>query len=164
MKNKTDTEGVIFSNVFAMKIKRFLSTTPPSALTVSAILLIARVIFGLMFINHGIDKWASFSKLAPAFPDPLGVGGTISLSLIIFAEVICSIAFVLGLLFRAFILPMIFGMATVVFAIHAGGPFATKELSLMYLTIFVLMLISGPGYFSLDTVIYRRINRHNSNV
>ncbi len=152
---------VILSNRYAMmNIKKFLSTTPPTPMLSSAVLLIARVVFGLMFINHGIDKWASFGKLAPAFPDPLGVGSAISLSLIIFAEVICSVAFVLGLMFRAFILPMIFGMATVVFVVHSGGAFATRELSLLYLVIFILMLISGPGYFSLDTVIYRRINHH----
>ena len=39
------------------------------------------------------------------------------------------------------------------FVIHGNDPFAVKELAFIYLVVFVLMYITGPGKFSIDHVI-----------
>jgi putative oxidoreductase len=41
--------------------------------------LIARIVFGILLMNHGIQKWTNFQELSAVFPDPLGVGSPLSL-------------------------------------------------------------------------------------
>lgn len=134
-----------------MNYKNLLFPMPPSPITVSALLLVARIVFGLLFLNHGIAKWIAFDRIALTFPDPLGAGSEFSLMLVIFAEVFCSIGFILGLLFRLCLIPMIISMCVAFFVIHAGDTMSAKEPALMYMTLFVLMFVSGAGYFSFDT-------------
>ena len=50
-------------------------------------------------------------------------------------------------------IPMIFTMGVAFFVIHGNDPFSLKELAFVYLVIFILMYIAGPGKFSLDRLI-----------
>lgn len=116
-------------------------------------MLFARIIFGFLFLTHGIAKIFFYSKTPESFPDPLGFGNVLSLWLVLFAEVVCSIGFMLGALFRLCLVPMIFTMCIAFFVIHAGDPLTAKEPSLMYLTLFVLLFVTGPGKYSIDGII-----------
>ena len=73
----------------------------------SLVLLFARVIFGGMFLTHGLQKMMNFKALSGSFPSIMGMGSTLSLSLAIFAEVFCTLAFITGFLYRLSMLPMI---------------------------------------------------------
>ena len=137
------------------RITRFLFPTQDVSLATSTLLLVVRFIFGLTFLSHGLAKWVAFESMALSFPDPLGVGSTISLLLTLFAEVICSIAFIVGFLYRILMLPMIFAMFIALFVIHSGDPLAARELAIIYLTIFIIMYILGPGKFSVDAAIFK---------
>jgi len=44
----------------------------------------------------------------------------------------------------------VFTMAVAFFVIHGNDPFATKELAFVYLVVFILMYIIGPGKFAVD--------------
>ena len=134
-------------------LKRFLFPVKPDGTFISVILLIVRVVFGVMLMNHGIDKWANYQELSAVFPDPLGIGSPLSLGLAIFGELACSMAFIIGFLYRLAMIPMIFTMCVAFFIVHADDPFAVKELAFVYLVVFVLMYITGPGKFSIDHVI-----------
>ena len=136
-------------------INRLFTPSVHTSILSSSLLLAVRIVFGLLFLNHGIDKWITFGDMAMAFPDPLGVGSSISLLLVLFAEILCSIAFIIGLLFRLALLPMIFTMIMAVFVIHSGDPIEVREPAIIYLTMFVVMFISGPGKFSVDATIQR---------
>ncbi len=116
-------------------------------------LLGLRLLFGILFLIHGLQKWAAFDAYKSAFPDPLGVGSQTSLGLAIFAEVICSVGFLTGTLYRLALIPMIFTMGMAFFVIHAQDPFATKELAFIYLVVFILMYATGPGRFAFDRMI-----------
>lgn len=137
-------------------IEKFLFPDAPSPNKSSLLLLWARIIIGLLFLNHGIEKWMSFGQLSETFPDPIGLGSTVSLILVIFAEVFCSFAFIFGIFYRLALLPMIFSMCIAFFIVHSEMPLASKELSLIYLIIFILMFIAGPGRFSADNIVIRR--------
>lgn len=43
-----------------------------------------------------------------------------------------------------------------IFVVHSEMPLSSKELSLIYLIIFILMFIAGPGRFSADNIVIRR--------
>lgn len=131
-------------------ILKFLFPLKPEGHNISLLLLAFRILFGILLMTHGVQKWMQFSQLSANFPDPLAVGSDISLGLAIFGEVICSIGFILGIGYRLAILPMIFTMGVAFFVIHEGDPFAVKELAFVYMIVYIIMFIIGPGRYALD--------------
>lgn len=125
---------------------------------VSALLLAARVIFGLLLASHGWQKLAGFSAMAPQFPDPLGMGSELSLGMAVFGELVCSVAFIFGFLTRLTVIPMIFTMIVAFVMVH-GGSVAGGELAFLYLVVFVLLFLAGPGRYSADEFIAKKILR-----
>lgn len=129
----------------------------------SAGLLILRLGFGLMMaLGHGWGKLAGFADRASQFSDPLGVGSTISLALVVFAEFFCSLALILGLATRAAVIPLIFAMLVAAFVVHIDDPWKKQEFALIYLVPYLTLLCTGAGKYSLDQVLFGRkqdINR-----
>ena len=50
-----------------------------------------------MLMAHGFGKLTNFSQIAPNFPNPLGLGSTLSLALVTGAEFFGAILLALGL-------------------------------------------------------------------
>ena len=115
------------------------------------------MLFGVLLLSHGIAKVDDFAALSEVFPDPLGLGSRISLTLGIFGELFCSVGFIVGAFYRLALIPMIFTMCVALFVVHGDDPFAVKELAAIYLSVFVLMYISGPGNYALDRLIAERL-------
>ena len=135
------------------KLLKSLFKEPTSSSTKSMVLLFARIIFGFLFLSHGIAKLHTYADFPDTFPNPIGLGSTLSLWLVLFAEILCAIGFILGTLFRLCLIPMIFTMCIAFFIIHTGDSLAVREPSLMYLTIFALLYITGPGKYSIDGIL-----------
>ena len=119
----------------------------------SVLLLVMRIFFGIMFLTHGYDKLMAHSSMSYLFADPVGLGSTVSFWMVVFAELVCSLALIFGILQRVALIPMIIALAVAFFMVHSGAPFAAKELSFIYMIIFVLLFITGPGKYSFDAVI-----------
>ena len=136
----------------------FLFPKPDSSRGYSILLLALRIFFGLMLMAHGLEKLGNFIDLSFTFPDPMGVGKTLSLSLVIFGELCCSLAFILGFLYRLSTIPMIIVMGTAFFYVHEGS-IGNGELAFIYLIVLILMYIAGPGKYSIDAVIYNRMHK-----
>ncbi|NLI36518.1 MAG: DoxX family protein [Bacteroidales bacterium] len=112
----------------------------------SAVLLVLRMLFGLFLAYHGLTKMLHFGTLSTQFPDPLGIGTSLSLSMAIFGELFCSLAFIFGFLFRLSTIPIIFTMIVAYYV-------SRDELALVYLISFIIVYIAGPGKYALDTLI-----------
>lgn len=125
---------------------------------VSVFILLLRIFFGVMLMIHGIDKMSNFSYLSRTFPDVLGFGSYMSLMLAIFAEFCCSMFLIAGLLVRVMILPMIVTMAVAFFDVH-DAMLPEGELALVYLVVFIILYIVGPGRYSLDYLIDMRLQK-----
>ena len=119
-------------------------------------ILIARVLVAGAMLTHGIPKFISLVNYEFMFPSVFGLSPAISLSLTVFAEVICSIFILLGIGTRLAVIPLIAVMAIAVFHIHAADGFAKQELGLLYLLIYSLLFITGSGKFSMDALIRRK--------
>jgi putative oxidoreductase len=121
--------------------------------SVDLALFALRIWLGLtMLLNHGKGKLMGFSQMADKFSDPLGFGPTISLSLAIFAEVVCSTLVAMGFLtrFAALVLMILTGVAF--FMVHGralSGP-TSGELAFVYFAGFFTIFLAGPGRFSID--------------
>ena len=126
----------------------------------SLLLLASRLVFGLTFASHGLDKLQHFSETAAHFPAPFGLSGDIAVGLSIFGELVCGLAFAFGFLTRLTLLPMIFTMIVAFTTVHGGS--VSGELAFLYLVIFVLSWFAGAGKFSVDGIIRSKISRGNS--
>jgi putative oxidoreductase len=114
-------------------------------------LLVSRVLISVFMLTHGWPKLMRFfSEDSIRFADPLGVGVIPSLLLAVFSEVVCSLFIILGLGTRAASIPLIITMAVAAFVVHADDPFARKEMALLYLLAYIMLLILGSGKYSID--------------
>lgn len=86
----------------------------------------------------------------------MGVGDELSLYLALFAEIGCSIFVILGCATRLVVIPLIITMLVAVFIIHAADPFVKQEMGLHYLLIYVMLLLTGAGRYSIDYLISKR--------
>ncbi len=123
---------------------------PDTAINITALIL--RLTSALM-ITHGWKKLESFSAKVDAFPDPLHVGHTASLSLTIFAEFFCSILIVAGFFTRFATLPLIICMLVIIFIIDKGQPYMESESAIFYCLLYFAILVIGSGKYSLDNAI-----------
>ncbi|GMQ28090.1 DoxX family protein [Algoriphagus confluentis] len=116
-------------------------------------LLLVRLLTGGMMLTHGIPKIGRLLGDGPVrFADPFGLGPEISLSMAIFAEVICSTLIILGFKTRWATIPLMITMLVAAFYAHWDDPFGKKELPLLYFAAFLGLLLSGGGKFSLDGI------------
>ena len=68
------------------KLKKILFGTGKVNPLPSFALLLLRISSGAMMVPHGWMKLSNFNTMAPTFPDPLHVGNTASLGLVVFAD------------------------------------------------------------------------------
>lgn len=119
--------------------------------------LIARLTFGAtMLFSHGIPKLMAFSTLQNSFPDPIGLGNSLSLGLAIFAEVACALLLSLGLFTRWVCGPLFFTMLVAIVVVHGSDPWAKKELAFIYLGGYLVCALLGPGRLSLDFALRKK--------
>ncbi|MBB1282890.1 DoxX family protein [Flavisolibacter sp. BT320] len=131
-----------------------LFSTKVSESTLSVALFLLRVGAGsLMMIQHGLGKLQNFGARANSFSDPFGIGSTTSLSLVIFAEFFCAAFVILGLFTRLAAIPIVIAMGVALFVAHNGNFFGKGELPGLFLICFLVILLTGPGRFSLDRLI-----------
>lgn len=145
--------------------KKLFTPSEDSDLT-SMALLVARLWFGLaMLFNHGLEKLVHFNSLVGTFQDPLHVGPEASLVMVIFAEVGGALLLTVGLFTRLAAAVLVIDMFVAFLMVHktemSGG-----ELAFLYLAGYVMLVISGGGLFSLDTLAFSkseksRIQKHS---
>lgn len=124
-----------------------------------------RVSFGLLVLRlgtafsmitlHGHPKLVRWPDGADGFFDPIGTGPTTSFVMVLFAEYFCALLIAVGGLTRLATIPPIIAMATATFIYHADDPFPTKEKSYLYLVVFVALLFTGAGKYSIDGTLRR---------
>jgi putative oxidoreductase len=127
---------------------------------INFILLLLRLTIGIFMLTHGSGKFVKLVMEDPViFSDPLGVGIRTSLSLAVFAEVICSILIILGLATRLAPIPIIVTMLVAIFIVHMNDPFRKKELPGLYSVLCLSVAIAGAGKYSIDYYIFNRRRR-----
>ena len=125
-------------------------------------LLVGRIAFALLMLTHGLPKMMTlFSGDPVQFPAVFGMSAELSLTLAVFAEVLCSLLILVGLGTRAATIPLIITMLVAVFSIHAADAFAQKELAVLYLVAFVILFVAGSGRYSLDHLLYSKARVKN---
>ena len=117
-------------------------------------ILFMRIFIGAMMLTHGIGKLQNYNAIVNSFPDPLGIGSAVSFAIITFVEVGCSVLIIMGLFTRLATLPLIFGMFVATFIAFPDKSFAAGELSFVYMGIYIMLLISGGGRYTIDAFMF----------
>ena len=113
--------------------------------------LIARIGIGVLMLVHGLPKLEKlFSGEPVQFASVMGMSPTVSLALAVFAEVICSLLLIVGFATRLAVIPLIITMLVAVLSIHASDPFAKQEPAIHYLLVYIILLLTGSGKYSID--------------
>lgn len=134
-----------------MNTTNLLCGTAKAPVAVDLGLLILRLGFGVpIALEHGWPKLMGYGERAAKFADPIGLGPELSLTLAIFGELACGVLLALGLFGRLASIPLVITMGVAFFLHHAGDPFGDRELAFLYLSAFAVLLVAGPGRFSLD--------------
>lgn len=135
----------------------YLNTANSNTVFKDIILLLVRVFIGFAMLSHGFPKLQMLLEGGKIeFFDFLGMGPTLSLTLTVFAEFVCSILLILGLFTRVALGFLTFTMIIAAFVVHGADPFEKREMSLIYLSVYLLLIAFGPGKISVDYMIEKR--------
>lgn len=133
------------------------NNTNSSSILKDIVLLTVRVFVGFAMLSHGFPKLQMLLEGGKVeFFDLMGLGPQITLALTVFAEFVCSILLILGLFTRVALGFLIFTMAMAAFIVHGSDPFEKREMSLIYLSVYLLLMACGAGKFSVDHMIEKR--------
>lgn len=128
---------------------------------VSLLILVLRVVFGVLFFIHGLDKMLNFNSLVNDYPSVLGFGSYMTLMVSIFCEFCCSLFLIAGLLQRLLTIPMIVAMGVAFFDIH-DAMMPEGELALIYFIVFIVLFLVGPGRYSVDFLIDMKFRKEKN--
>jgi len=129
----------------------------PAPVSTDAALLVLRLAFGLaLALAHGLSKVSDLPKFtagvaARGMPLPELLGPLAALS-----EFAGGLLLAVGLFTRPAALFVLVTMLVAAFHVHAADPFQKKELSLAYAFVAIVLLLAGPGRYSLDARFWRR--------
>jgi len=133
-------------------MKKLLSTKYTAGAFTTAMLLL-RLSLGLLMLWYGYDKLVHFGQKQQNFMNFLGLGSTISLALVVFAEFFCSLFIIIGLFTRLAVIPLIITTCVIIFKVQHGNVFGDDENAPLYLTGYLVLLLVGPGRVSVDSMI-----------
>jgi putative oxidoreductase len=143
------------SSAATSPLRRFLRPLPLPAPADWGVLVL-RVGTSLLMLHYGYGKLGRYLSGERGFADPVGIGEEATLLLAILAELGCSLLLILGLTTRLALLPLIGTMLVAALIIHAGDPYEKLEHPLVFLVPYLTLLLTGPGRFSLDQLLFRR--------
>lgn len=136
-------------------MKKYLSTRIPEGAGGFG-LLILRLFAGCLMLKFGYDKLTHFNDMAK--PMNVILGSPIDGILVVFAEFFCSALLIMGLFTRFAVIPLIITMAVAFFKAHNGVIFTmdcnkSGMIPFMFLGMYLTLLFTGPGKFSVDRLI-----------
>ncbi|ANH98886.1 LysR family transcriptional regulator [Pseudomonas koreensis] len=114
-------------------------------------LLFLRVSGGLFLLwVHGLPKLLDFNTQLQLIEDPFHLGAHLTLCLAIFAEVLCPLLIVGGVLARLACLPILFVLLVALLVVHPQWSVAEGQFGWLLLILFATVFIAGPGRLALN--------------
>lgn len=114
-------------------------------------LLILRLVFaGSMIYGHGLGKLNKLISGDLSFGNPIGIGEAPTLILAVFSEFFAPIFILIGYKTKFFSFFPAATMFVAAFIVHMGDPFGRVEKALLFLAVFSVLMLTGPGKYSID--------------
>ena len=116
-------------------------------------LLILRIVFAVSMVYcDGLGKLTRLIEGNLSFSNPIGIGEVPTLVLAVFSEFFAPIFIIVGYKTKFFSFFPAATMFVAAFIVHmAGGdPFGRIEKPLLFLVGFIVIMMMGPGKYSID--------------
>ena len=114
-------------------------------------LLLLRIVFaGSMLYGHGLSKFYRLIEGDLSFANPIGIGEAPTLVLAVFSEFLAPLFILVGYKTKIFSFFPAATMFVAAFIVHLSDPFARKEKAILFLIGFVVIMMMGPGKYSID--------------
>lgn len=137
-------------------MKKLLKVNEATIATDIAV-LIARTGIATLMLTHGFPKLMMLISGGPIlFPPVFGMSPELSLTLAVFAEVLCSVLLFAGLGTRFALIPLFITMMVAALLIHSADPFSVKEPAILYSLVFGSLFFTGSGRYSLDYLLQKK--------
>jgi putative oxidoreductase len=108
---------------------------------------------------HGWEKIAHYQQELRSIPDPFGLGREVNLAIAIFSDVFCAGLVMIGLLTRLASLSILGTTLVGLLFVHLDDPWHGRDVPMVYSIMFLLILLLGPGKYSLDGTLSKTL-RH----
>lgn len=116
--------------------------------------------FGLFFLRvsaslfllgvHGLPKLLDYSAQLQVIEDPFHLGANVTLMLAIFAEVLCPLLIIAGVLVRLACLPILSVLLIALQVVHPQWSLEQGQFGWLLLLLFTSIFIAGPGRLALN--------------
>lgn len=103
-----------------------------------------------MSLRHGWPTLANWWNGEISYPDPLGLGESLTMLAMGSLEAVATLLIVIGILTRPAALMLAVGFSVAVLVVHGADDFGTKELPYMYMVAYWVIFWIGPGRYSAD--------------
>jgi putative oxidoreductase len=99
---------------------------------------------------HGLPKLLNYSAELTRIEDPFHLGAAPTLILAIFAEVVCPLLIMAGVLVRLACLPILFLLAVALLVVHPQWSLEEGQFGWLLLIVFTSVFIAGPGRLAMN--------------
>ncbi|QEE50819.1 DoxX family protein [Flavobacterium alkalisoli] len=109
-----------------------------------------------LIVVHGLKKLGIGVTQAENVPNPLHLPQAINQVFATSSNVIFPLFIIFGVLTRLATLPILAVTLTGYFIVHGNDPLLERDVPFMYSIVFLLILILGPGKYSIDNILHRK--------
>ena len=144
--------------LFKIKLNRFLKMNFRNILLVlmlvsSSYLYSQSILVSGIVVDEGGNPLPGVTVLIEgdfSFANPIGIGEAPTLILAVISEFIAPIFILIGYKTKFFSFFPAATMFVAAFIVHMGDPFGSVEKALLFLAVFVILMLTGPGKYSID--------------
>ena len=111
----------------------------------------------LLLYVHGLPKIINFAGELVHIDDPLHVGRAFTLGFAIFAEVLCPVLIVPGILTRLASAAVLVLLGVSMFLVHPDWSVAEGQFGWLLMIVFGSIALMGAGRYSIDATLARKV-------
>jgi putative oxidoreductase len=131
----------------------------PSCAAFNLAMFFFRVLVSLeMIVAHGFKKIGIGVAEAEHIPNPLHLPEIVNSAFAISANLFFPFLVLIGFCTRLATLPTLAVTLTGYFILHWNAALLEKDTPYIYSVVFLLILVVGPGKYSVDNAIYKKAN------
>ncbi|WP_420153752.1 DoxX family protein [Siphonobacter sp.] len=139
------------------ELVRWLLYSDLGKTTFNAALLVFRVLLALeLFRVHGLKKFRLENGQHEQVPNPLHLPTALNQSIATLSDTVVPFLIMPGILTRLVVLPTLGVTAIGYFVVHRKDSIEVRDVPYMYTLSLLLLLVLGPGSFSVDHYLFTR--------
>lgn len=142
------------------KLVCYTTSIYPSTIVFHTSMLVFRIAVSVeLMVAHGLKKIGVGVAEAEQVPNPLALPDALNQSVAVAANLFFPWLIIVGLFTRLAALPILGVTLTGYFVVHWNDSLLEKDMPFMYSIAYLLLLVIGPGKYSADYLIHRKLKK-----